>query len=245
MTAGSPGRSFDETAPAYAARRPGYPEQALEWLLPPGVPRVLDLGAGTGKLTRQLAARGLDVVAVEPSPQMGAELVAALPAVTLLPGTAEDIPLPAADVDAVLVGSAFHWFDQDRALAEIRRVLRPGGRLGMVANLSDGRRAWVADLDALTGARERRAGRRLVPVPDRAAGFTAVAGAEFDHEFCVTGSSLRELLTTYSWYLLLGEPDRAALLAAVDRLVTGHPELRGHDEFTLPFVAHCWRAVRV
>lgn len=143
MTAGTPGRSFDETAPTYAARRPGYPEQALEWLLPPGVPRVLDLGAGTGKLTRQLAARGLDVVAVEPSPQMGAELADALPAVTLLLGTAEDIPLPAGDVDAVLVGSAFHWFDQDRGLAEIRRVLRPGGRLGMVGNLSDGRRPWT------------------------------------------------------------------------------------------------------
>ncbi len=243
MTAGTPGRSFDETAPTYAARRPGYPEQALEWLLPPGVPRVLDLGAGTGKLTRQLAARGLDVVAVEPSPQMGAELAAALPAVTLQPGTAEVIPLPAADVDAVLVGSAFHWFDQDRALAEIRRVLRPGGRLGMVGNLSDGRRAWVADLDELTGAAQRRAGRKLVP--DRPAGFTEVAGAEFDHEFPVTRSSLRELLTTYSWYLLLNEPDRAALLEAVDRLVTRHPELRGHDEFTLPFVAHCWRAVRV
>ncbi|MEJ7702832.1 MAG: class I SAM-dependent methyltransferase [Geodermatophilaceae bacterium] len=120
------GRSFDETAPTYAAVRPAYPLDALAWLVPDGADRVLDLGAGTGKLTRQLVDAGYDVVAVEPSPQLGAELSAYVPAAELRMGTAEDIPLPDAEVEAVLVGSAFHWFDHDAALAEITRVLRPG-----------------------------------------------------------------------------------------------------------------------
>lgn len=236
------GRTFDETATTYAAVRPGYPEAAVDWLLPPSAHRVLDLAAGTGKLTVQLVRRDLDVIAVEPSPEMAAELLTAVPGVDLRVGTAEAIPLPDADVDAVLVGSAFHWFDHTAALAEIRRVLRPGGGLGLVRNVPDERVSWVAALGELTGARERRARRQ--PEPADPSGFAAVETLDVDFAVTVSRRSLLDLLQTFSYYLVLDAGDRARLLDAVADLVDTHPDLAGLPEFTLPYVTHCWRAAR-
>ncbi len=143
-------RSFDATAAAYELGRPHYPAAAIDWwatngAFPPGG-TVLDLAAGTGKLTRTLLDRGCAVVAVEPLADMRGEFASALPGVRLLDGTAESIPLADASVDSVFVGQAFHWFDQPVALAEIRRVLRPGGGLGLIWNDDDrtGRDGWVA-----------------------------------------------------------------------------------------------------
>lgn len=143
---------FSRTAKEYERGRPSYPPEAVEELLAalrlrPGA-RVLDLAAGTGKLTRLLTAAGLEVVAVEPLEAMRAELVAALPSVEALAGTAEAIPLAGAAVDAVLVAQAFHWFDPPRALAEIHRVLRPGGGLGLVWNSWDASAGWLARVSA-------------------------------------------------------------------------------------------------
>ncbi len=124
---------FARSADAYERGRPGYPETALRHLaaaLPPGAV-VLDLAAGTGKLTRPLLAAGLEVIAVEPVAQMRAALPAGA---QTLDGTAEAIPLGDAAVDAVTVGQAFHWFDGDAALAEIARVLKPGGLLALLWN---------------------------------------------------------------------------------------------------------------
>lgn len=236
------GRTFGETASTYAAVRPGYPEAALDWLLPGSSDRVLDLAAGTGKLTALLVRRGLDVVAVEPSPEMAGHLSAAVPGVDLRTGTAETIPLPDADVDAVLVGSAFHWFDQVAALAEIRRVLRPGGRLGLVRNIPNERVPWVAALGSLTGAHERRERRR--PVPDDPAGFDAVLTADFSFALRVTRASLLQLLQTFSYYLVLDADGRERLLGAVGDLIDTHPDLVGLAEFPLPYVTRCWRADR-
>jgi ubiquinone/menaquinone biosynthesis C-methylase UbiE len=125
-------RSFDRVAGAYRRARPSYPAAAVEWALEaaPGR-RVVDLAAGTGKLTEVLVAAGADVVAVEPLANMRAELERALPSVRALDGSAERIPLPGGSADAVLVGQAFHWFDGPAALAEIARVLVPGGALGL------------------------------------------------------------------------------------------------------------------
>jgi len=128
-------QGFPRTVEAYRRGRPEYPPAAIEFLarrlaLGPGR-LVVDLAAGTGKLTRPLLATGSDVVAVEPV----AEMRAALPdGARALEGSAEAIPLPAAGADAVTVGQAFHWFDGDSALAEIHRVLRPGGALALVWN---------------------------------------------------------------------------------------------------------------
>ena len=107
---------------------------------------MLDLGAGTGKLTTRLVERGLDVVAVDPIPEMLELLSNSLPDTPALLGTAEEIPLPDDSVDAVLVAQAWHWFDTERAVKEVARVLRPGGRLGLVWNARDERLGWVKDL---------------------------------------------------------------------------------------------------
>ncbi len=122
------GLSFGAAAVTYERARPSYPDEAIDWLLPPGARRVLDLGAGTGKLTRGLRDRGLDVVAVEPSAGMRDQLARVLPGVRALAGTAERIPLAGHAVDAVLVAQAWHWVDPARAVPEAARVLAAGGR---------------------------------------------------------------------------------------------------------------------
>ena len=134
-------RSFERVADLYERWRPGYPGDAVAWLaehleLAPGR-TVLDLGAGTGKLTRALAETGARVIAVEPGEAMLAELRRAVPGVEALLGGAEQIPLPDRSVEAVAVGQAFHWFRHDEALPELHRVLRPGGVVGLIWNGRD------------------------------------------------------------------------------------------------------------
>ena len=147
------GSSFGAAATAYAEHRPDYAQAAVRWALEPAPgPRVLDLGAGTGKLTATLVALGAEVIAVEPDPAMLAELRRALPAVRALPGSAEAIPLPDASVDAVLAGNAMHWFDMNVAGPEIARVLEPGGILAGLWNVFDDRVDWVAGLERVSGS---------------------------------------------------------------------------------------------
>ena len=145
--------SFGAAATAYAEHRPDYAQAAVRWALEaaPG-PRVLDLGAGTGKLTAALVALGAEVIAVEPDPAMLAELRRARPAVRALTGRAEALPLPDASVDAVLAGHALHWFDMDLAGPEIARVLVPGGILAGLWNVLDTRVGWVAGLERVSGS---------------------------------------------------------------------------------------------
>ena len=142
--------SFDSVADVYERARPQYAPDALAWIageLP--LRRVLDLAAGTGKLTRQLAALGADVVAVEPGEDMRRVFAEALAGIELHAGSAEAIPLPDGSVDAVTVGQAFHWFRTANALAEIHRVLRPGGGFALLWNADDREDALMAALDAV------------------------------------------------------------------------------------------------
>jgi SAM-dependent methyltransferase len=120
-------RSFGAMADLYERRRPTYPAAALEAVLPVGARRVVDVGAGTGKLTAVLVARGLDVVAVEPDHRMRELLAAAAPQADVRAGTAEQLPLASDEVDAVLFAQAWHWADPDRAIQEALRVLTRGG----------------------------------------------------------------------------------------------------------------------
>jgi len=144
------GSSFGAAAAAYAQHRPDYAEAAVRWALEPVADRaplrVLDLAAGTGKLTASIARIGADVTAVEPDQDMLAELRRGLPEVRALAGRAEQIPLPDGSVDAVLIGQAMHWFDLDRAMPEIARVLTPGGVVAGLWNVDDDRVPWVAEL---------------------------------------------------------------------------------------------------
>ncbi|MQY04990.1 class I SAM-dependent methyltransferase [Actinomadura macrotermitis] len=233
--------SFGGNAAAYATERPGYPEAAVRWALEaaPGR-RVLDLGAGTGKLTEALLDR--DVIAVEPDPEMLAELRRRLPGVRAEQGGAEDIPLPDGSVDAVLVGQAMHWFDLDRALPEIHRVLAPGGVLAGLWNLDDDRVPWVAGFKeaARSGVSfERWRPKRLPPTR----WFPEVERAEFPHAQRRTAESLTATVGTHSHALVLEEGERAALLDRVLAYLRATPET-AEGEFDLPIVTLAVRAVR-
>ena len=136
--------SFEHGVDAYEATRPSYPDEAVRWVVPPDAHDVLDLAAGTGKLTSRLLALGLRVVAVEPSDGMRAELSSRLPEVDARPGTAEHTGLPDACVDAVTIAQAWHWVDPPAASAELARILRPGGTVAPLWNVRDETTDWVA-----------------------------------------------------------------------------------------------------
>jgi len=148
-------RSFESVAAEYERHRPEYPEEALRWAvgalgLEPRV-RVLDVGAGTGKLTRGLVALGFEVVAVEPGASMLHQLRSAVPEAEALEGPAESIPLPDESVEAAFAGQAYHWFDRERALPELYRVLSPGGGLALLWNWWDERDPLQRELGELVG----------------------------------------------------------------------------------------------
>lgn len=219
-------RSFGAVARLYDRARAGYPVEAVQWVLPEGAARVLDLGAGTGRLSAVLLGLGVDVVAVEPDDAMRALVPAGAQA---LAGTAEQVPLPDASVDAVLVGQAWHWFDQERALVEVGRVLRPGGTLGLLWNVFDDRAPWVADLVALTQVEDRRSAMDDVP---------PVPGAtrrQVEHRQRMDRDLLVDNIASRSRTVLMEPAERADLLRRVR-------ELAPADAFEVPWVCDTWRA---
>jgi SAM-dependent methyltransferase len=249
--------SFGAAAAAYAEHRPVYAEAAVEWVLEPvrgrRPLRVADIGAGTGKLTAMLVRLGAEVTAVEPDPDMLAELRRAMPAVRSVPGRAEELPLADASVDAVLAGQAMHWFDLDRALPEIARVLTPGGVLAGLWNVDDDRTEWVAELATISKSKASptllrwRAdaihGRppRLAEV---AAGlFHPAEEDEFGHGQARTADSLVATIGTHSHLLTMDETERGALLARIRGFLASRPET-SHGEFTLPLVTMALRMAR-
>ena len=249
------GSSFGAVAATYAEHRPDYPADAVRWCVAPigrdiAALRVLDLGAGTGKLTTVLAGLGADVTAVEPDPAMLAELRRGLPSARAQPGTAEQIPLPDASVDAVLCGQALHWFDLSRALPEIARVLRPGGVLGGLWNSDDDRVPWVAGLqEAAEGAASPSLSRRrseafsFGPEQFGEALFTPTERAEFANTQPLTADALVDLVGTHSKILVMEPGERARVLAKVRAYLASQPETAA-GQFALPMVTSVIRAVR-
>ena len=235
-------RSFDAVADAYRSARPTYPAAAVAWVLEIAHGRrVVDLAAGTGKLTQVLVAEGADVVAVEPLDRMRAALRQTVPAVRALAGTAEQIPLPDASADAVFVAQAFHWFDAPRALDEIARVLVPGGTLGLLWNLRDDRVAWVAELTrALGGAGDVLAGSagRWIDHPR----FAGVERREFPNPEPFDRARLVEWARSTSSIATLAPAEVEAALERIGRLADEHPDLRGRKRFTMPYVTVAVRA---
>jgi SAM-dependent methyltransferase len=228
--------SFGPVAARYERGRPPYPSAALDWLLPGGTPRVLDLGAGTGKLTRQIRDRGLEVTAVDPSDGMRAELGRVLPGVPVLAGAAEDIPLSAATVEVVLCAQAWHWVDAGRAVPEVARVLSPGGRLGLIWNLRDEREDWVRRLGEIIMSPE------LHRPAEIGAPFGPVESREFTWTHHLDLSRLLDLVASRSYVILLPDDARAALLERVRELAATHPALAGRDTYAMPIVTQCARA---
>lgn len=233
--------AFTHHADDYAAVRPGYPPAAVDLLLPAGARDVLDLGAGTGKLTTGLVARGLRVVAVEPSAAMRAELAATLPGADVREGTAERTGLPDASVDVVTVAQAWHWFDEAAAAAEVARVLRPGGTLAVLWNDRDEDVPWVAAYGELLHAGGRpRLARDVEPAPHAA--FTPWQRRTVRWTNTLTPEQLVTLAGTRSYALVLDADARAELLGTVRDLVTTHPDLAGREHVDVPYVTRVYTA---
>ncbi len=236
-------QSFGAVADLYDESRPGYPDDLVYWLVGEEPRRVLDLGAGTGKLSAALVRFGHEVVAVEPDPAMRVVLARNLPGVEVLAGQAESLPVPTRSFDAVVVGQAYHWFDRSLAVPEMARVLRPGGALGLAWNVWDSRRGWVRALEALVG-QPASSERVMERIPDvDSPWFGPYQRAEFPHGLSLDAAALVRLVSSRSDLITLPADDRAELLAAVAALSGSHPSLAGRDSFELPMVCRAFRSV--
>jgi SAM-dependent methyltransferase len=205
--------------------------------------RVLDVGAGTGKLSRVLRDAGHDVVAVEPDPAMAARLTAVLPTVPVHIAPAEELPIASLSVDAVVAGQAYHWFDLDRALPEFARVLRTGGVLAPVWNARDDRAGWVRDLNAHLGGGEGWTAWEPA-APEAGPLFGPVQQETFPHSQDLDLDGLLEAVRSRSYVLTLPPAEREAVLGRVRELAREHPDLAGRDRFVLPYVTVAWRTTR-
>jgi SAM-dependent methyltransferase len=236
--------SFGDAAAVYERARPGYPAAAVDWLLPPAARRVLDLAAGTGKLTRLLTERGLDVVAVEPSAGMRAEFARVLPGVPVLDGTAEELPLEDHSVDAVLVAQAWHWVDPEPASREVARVLAPGGRLGLIWNVRDPGPAWVSELERIVAEPGVGHGWENKPAPVVGPPFGPLETAAFAWSAPMPPEAIVDLVASRSWAITLPPARRERLLADIGGLLATHPDTAGRSVVDLPYVTRCYRASR-
>lgn len=222
----------------------------MSWALEPSPgPDVLDLGAGTGKLTSALLGRtGLRVTAVDPDPGMLRELRLRIPGADAREGSAEAVPLPDGSVDAVVVGQAWHWFDPERALPEVARVLRPGGVLAALWNGDDVSVEWVAGLHDVTPDPSMPPGR--CPTPDghglsfpAHADFAPSAHTRFPHRVRTTVDGLIATLRTHSWALVSEPAEREAAVERLRAYLRSRPETSA-GEFVLPMRTDVLRAVR-
>jgi len=231
----------------YERGRLGYPLEAVRWGLAGAsrpVRRVLDVGAGTGKLTRTLADLDLDVVAVDPSALMLNGLAVALPEVERRVGTAEELPLEDASVDAVTCGQAWPWVDAARGAAEVARVLRPGGVLALMWNLRDESEPWVVAFSAVWDV-QKSAGQKLHEQPPELGPLlTAPERHEVRHRQSISPADLRDMSLS-RWHVLQRDPaDRERVLARVHELAETPPDLGGREAVDLPYLTVTWRSRR-
>jgi SAM-dependent methyltransferase len=229
--------SFGPAAADYERGRPGYSAGQVNWLLDGVSGTVLDLGAGTGKLTRAIAAGGWPTIAVVPDPQMLAFNTVG----PVVVGTAEAIPLPDAAVAAVTVGQAWHWFHHDRAGAEVARVLHPGGRLALAWHDLDDADPFVADLHRII--EPVRAASDEPPAP--IAGFAPFEGRLDRWSSPLTPAELEAYVASRSGFLVAPTEEKRDILTAVDELLRSHPHTRDRSEVMLSRLTWCYRTDRL
>lgn len=237
--------SFGAAAGTYDAHRPDWPADTAAWLIGSrrGPLDVLDLGAGTGKLTATLVAAGHRVTAVDPSEGMLEVLGERLPEVRRVRAGAEEVPLPAAELDAITVAQAWHWFDAAAAAAECARLLRPGGTLGIGWHLRDVDVEWVAELNDLTGdpaTTSEESVRHLRTNLELPSPFGPVEHRTFRYDLELTPAGLAAVAATWSYVAL--RDDRDDVLAAVEKL--GRRVADRSGRLVLPHVTHCHRGRR-
>jgi SAM-dependent methyltransferase len=243
--------SFGQVAGDYDRVRPGPPEEALDWLIPQDCRTTVDIAAGTGLFTRALRRRVAHVIAVEPDDRMRAVLAARSPGVRAIAGWGEAVPVPDASADGVFVSSAWHWLDPGRAVPEIARVLRDGGRLGVIWTSRDRRVDWVAELDmfrrprtvrSAEDARSQLRRRHEVALPGNAP-FENSASASFAFVRTMTVDDAVDWLATYSGLITAPDGERAAGLARARQALLRQASNDGLIE--IPMRSTCWRADRV
>ncbi len=236
-------QGFSTQAVTYAQGRPDYPRQLTGWLADTlhidAHASVVDLGAGTGKFTRLLSTLAPTLIAVEPVAAMGAQLTKLLPDVRLVNGTAESIPLPTASADAVVCAQAFHWFSTEAALAEIHRVLKPEGRLGLVWNVRDESVDWVAAITAIITPYEGD-----TPRFHTGRWREAFTGEYFSEPemtcfpYSHVGSPQEVIMDRFlsvSFIAALPDAAKAVVTAQLQALIDTHPALKGRDTVAFPY----------
>lgn len=245
-------KGFSAAADSFVLGRPDYPAALADWLrnelgLGPGA-KVVDLGAGTGKFTPRLLETGATVFAVEPVERMLDKLAATLPKVEALLGKATEIPLPNASVDAVVCAQSFHWFASPEALAEIRRVLKPGGKLGLVWNVRDERVGWVAHFGEIVNRAEgdtpryhHGSWRKVFP----AEGFGPLNEQHLGHVH--RGNPEDVILNrarSVSFIAAMAPEKQEAIIDELRVLIATEPALRGQTEVEFPYETAAFFAVK-
>lgn len=236
-------RGYTAAGADYERARPSYPTVAVDLLVTElGIQSgrtVVDLAAGTGKLTRLLQPTGALVIAVEPVTAMLERLVTAVPQAHPVAGTAEAIPLAEASADAVVVGTAFHWFRGEHALREIDRVLRPGSGLGLIWNNPDRTVDWMDQVwsivDDYRGDAPRNRDLRWQAAFTRTAAFTPLRHRRFAHDQEVARDELLTRVASTSFVAALPAADRERALSRVREVMSTHPDLAGRERFRLPY----------
>jgi SAM-dependent methyltransferase len=237
-------QGFGSEAQTYERSRPSYPADAVAWLVGNvGITAgaaVVDLAAGTGKLTRLLVPTGADLVAVEPVEGMWRVLTEVVPDLPVVSATGEMLPFGTGTLDAVTVAQAFHWFDADRAFAELARVLRSGGRLGLIWNARDRSFDWVDQAWSIMDRVEKQApwrdheNWRDSALGERS-GFGSLHAGTFHHEQRCAPDGLIDRFRGVSHIASLPPDERDAVLDELRVLIATHPETRGRDELSLPY----------
>ena len=234
-----PALSYGSVAEEYDRARPSYPLEAVEWLTGRAASTVVELGAGTGKLTDRLVELGHDILATDPSDRMLQHLRLRHPELRVATAPAETIPVATRSVDTVVAAQAFHWFDVDRALREAARVLKPEGRIALVWNTRDERIPWVKKLGRIIGTQDQDYDPTDILVSSKLFGY--VEDATFRFWQPLRKQQLRDLVTSRSNVAVLDPLAQERLLRKVDELFDAYET--GPDGLLLPYVTRCYRAV--
>jgi SAM-dependent methyltransferase len=244
---------FQRAADAYERGRPEYPAAAVEHLIKSldivrGT-KVVELGAGTGKFTRTLVPTGAEILAVEPVEAMRRKLSGLLPSIKVIDGTAEAIPLADATTDAVVVAQAFHWFDGEKSLAEIHRVLKPGRGLGLLWNVRDDSLAWIHKLTRIIEPYEgdvpRYKSLAWVSAFRSTRLFSPLAEAEFSHIQELSPEAIEDRVLSISFIAALPDLERESVREQVRELVREESDVRNRAVIEFPYRTHVYTCRRL